>query len=154
MTNPANFPSTTPRFNLPLLFAGQTQKEFFVNQAISMIDGLTQTAVEAAISAPPTVPSDGECYRITSTATDDWAGKEDLLAFRVANAWQYVQPADGMMVFDRAERRFSYYDGGWKNAAETAAPTGGGTIDAEARAAIGGVIEALRIAGILPTAAS
>jgi len=41
MTDPITFDSTSPRFGLPLLFSGQVQKEVYLNEALSRLDGLT-----------------------------------------------------------------------------------------------------------------
>ncbi len=38
MSDPVQFEGATPRFALPLLFAGQAQKEFFVNEALLRAD--------------------------------------------------------------------------------------------------------------------
>ena len=38
MTTPINFTTTTGRFNLPLLFAAQAQKEVYVNEALAIVD--------------------------------------------------------------------------------------------------------------------
>ena len=53
MTDPVDFGSMTPRFELPLLFAAQAQKEFFVNEAHSLVDALLHPVVKGTTPTPP-----------------------------------------------------------------------------------------------------
>lgn len=148
MSEPTSYSSATENFSLPLLFAGQAQKEFFLNQALAMIDGILRFAVEETASSPPPSPAEGTCYRIAEAAEGEWAGKDNFLALRLAGVWHYVQPADGMQVFDRQTRQFILYDGIWVDPTLPADPTGGSVIDIEARASIAQLLLALRNAGI------
>ena len=150
MTTPIAFPSTTNRFVLPLLSVGQAQKEFFINQALSIVDIVLQGAVDGSLSVPPAEPAPGSCYRILSGAQAEWAGRDGELALWIGGAWTFVSPSDGMRVFDRASGNVLYFDTAWHAAAEPTLPTSGETVDAEARAAILGLISALRTARILP----
>ncbi|QFT76149.1 DUF2793 domain-containing protein [Erythrobacter sp. THAF29] len=148
MTEPLTFASSTQTYSLPLLFAGQAQKEFFVNQALATIDSLLQLSVEASVAAPPADPADGSCFRIAGGATDDWAGKDDMLAIRISGAWQFVDPPAGTRLYDRAARQCLLFDAGWIQPAEPSEPAGGSVVDSEARAAINELISAMRSAGI------
>ncbi|MEE4213306.1 MAG: DUF2793 domain-containing protein [Parvularcula sp.] len=154
MTMPIAFPSTTNRFVLPLLSVGQAQKEVFINQALSIVDTVLQAAVDGSVSAPPAEPAPGSCYRILAGAQAEWTGHDGELALWIGGAWTFVPPSDGMSVFDRASGNVMYFNAGWYAAAEPALPAGGETVDAEARAAILGLISALRTAGILPASAA
>lgn len=71
MSDPFLFDSTTPRFGLPLLFAGQAQKEAFVNEAHALADALIHCAVEGEATAPPGAPVDGTSWLVGSPATGD-----------------------------------------------------------------------------------
>ena len=148
MIEPITFPSATSHFSLPLLFTGQAQKEFFLNQSFAMIDALLQASVLASLAEPPATPVDGSCYRILVAASGDWAGHDDEIAIRLGGTWHYIAAQDGMMVFDRAGGAFLHYDSGWHAASEPVGPTGGAFVDAEARLAISGLIQALRNVGI------
>lgn len=150
MADPIEFPSATAAFSLPLLFSGQTQKEFFINQSLALIDSLLQAGVVESLNTPPSDPAEGASYRVTGGAVGDWDGEADAIAVRIAGAWQFIDPFAGMTVFDRAQGQMLTYQGEWRAASEPLMPQGGAVIDAEARVAISGLTDALRDVGILP----
>lgn len=152
MSDPVFFPSTTPRLGLPLLAAGQAQKEFFLNQALFLLDALHPRAVKASQPAPPPNPMAGDCYRVTAPASGTWAGQADCIAVLVAGDWQFVAPAQGMALFDLARGHLLVFRSGWTLAPCPLAPVGGSVIDTEARAALAALLAALRDIGILATA--
>ena len=130
---------------------GQAQKEDFVNEAMVMIDGLLHSAIEDERNAPPVSPSDGQCWLVGSSATGDWAGQNGQLALRQLGQWRFVAPRDGMQCLNRATGQvLSRIAGTWRAPAAPAAPTGGATVDAEARNAFVALITALKQAGVLP----
>lgn len=149
MPDPISFAATSPRFVLPYLFTGQAQKEFFVNEALARIDALLHPVVEAQLNAAPTTPIDGQAWLVGTAPTGEWSGHEGKIASRQAGQWIYASPVIGMQVFDKAANKQATYDGTWKRAAQVSAPTGGTTVDAQARTAITALIAALVAAGIL-----
>ncbi len=148
MTDPITFQSQSPRFRLPFLFAAQAQKEFFVNEALARIDLLLHPAIEAERADPPSSPQDGEAWLVGENATGAWSGMDGRLAGHVAGDWAFADPADGMRIWDRDTAQWIVHIGTWQRISAPADPSGGGTIDAEARAAIVNLIETLRNAGI------
>lgn len=96
---------------------------------------------------------EGECFRITAPATGSWAGHADCLAVRVAGDWHFLSPADGMTVYDRAAGHLLAFRAGWNVAQAPTLPMGGSVIDAEARAALAALVQALGGLGILATSA-
>jgi len=150
MSDPILFDSATPRFGLPLLFAGQAQKEMFVNEAHALADALLHCAVEGEAAAPPPAPVDGTSWLVGASASGDWAGQDGKIACRQAGNWLFVTPRDGLRITDRSTGQERRYLGIWRGAATPVEPSGGSIVDAEARGAILGLVEALREAGILP----
>ncbi len=83
----------------------------------------------------------------------DWADHAGHIACRQSGTWLFIAPRDGMRAFNRATGQDWRYAGGWLAADAVTPPAGGATIDAEARAAIGALLEALATTGILPPGA-
>jgi hypothetical protein len=151
MPDPISFTSATPRLGLPLLFAGQAQKEFHVNEAHARIDALLHAAIEGEADDPPAEPAAGECWLAGSAPTGAWDGHAGEIACFEAGTWIFIAPRDGMRLLDRSSGQLRLYRGGWTAPAAPAAPSGGATVDAEARAAIADLVTVLSEAGILPT---
>lgn len=153
MPDSLTFPAATPNIGLPLLFAGQAQKEFFINQALGILDALHRAAVLASQPAPPDLVEDGDCYRVTGPAQSEWAGCEGHLAIRIGAAWQMIPPRDGMRLFDSAAGDWLFYRAGWHSSHAPALPVGGTVVDHEARIAVEQLILALQTVGVLIPAA-
>jgi hypothetical protein len=149
MPDPIAFSSTAPRFALPLLFAGQSQKEMTFNEAILLVDFLLQPVIEGTTSTVPSAPTPGQCWIINSSASGIFAGKANQIAAWGEGGWRYIAPKEGMRVYDRAQTGHRIYRGGaWRTPTMPIAPTGGTTIDVQARSAIIAIIDAMRDAGI------
>lgn len=152
MTEPISFPATTAGIGLPLLFAGQAQKEFFVNQALTILDGLAGGAIIASLDEPPASASDGDCYRVMGSASGIWSSHADSIAISIGGSWHFVTPADGMLLFDRDAGQWLFFRSGWQMANATAIQAGGTVVDVEARAALAQLIEGLQAMGLLGAA--
>jgi len=144
------FDSRTPRLDLPLLFAGQSQKEGYVNEITARLDALLHCTVEAEQAAPPVAPEDGKSWLIAAGASGDWSGKVGQIAMRQAGNWLFAQPRDGMRLFNRAASQEVLFNAGWQVASRPALPVGGTIVDSEARTAIAAIIVSLTTAGIIP----
>lgn len=149
MPDPITFASTTPRFSLPFLFAGQSQKEFFVNEALASVDCLLHAAIEGESDTPPSTPAAGQCWLVGMAPTGPWAGHAGALASYQAGDWVFVAPRDGLRLLDRLTGQAILYRDGWQRPATPTEPTGGTTVDVQARAAIAELVGVLIAAGIL-----
>lgn len=152
MADPISFTAASPRFALPFLFAGQAQKEFYVNQAHALVDTLLHPLVEGTAASPPNAPLEGQAWLVGPAPTGAWQGQAGALAAFAAGTWLFIAPHDGMQVFDKSAAQYARFSGTWQRATAPAAPTGGTVVDSAARAAIVQLIEALASAGILPDA--
>ncbi len=151
MTELPTFSDTTPNLDLPLLFAGQAQKEFFINQALSILDSKMTATVTDPRPGPPDAWNDGEMFRVTANPANGWEDQQDSIAIAVADSWAFIQPWHGQRVFDRSADRLLIYRSSWSSAVEPALPEGGTMVDDQARAAILQIVEVLRAAGLLPS---
>jgi hypothetical protein len=149
MSDPITFTSSSARYGIPYLFSGQSQKELFVNEAHALVDTLLHAAVEGTSNQPPTAPADGECWLVGDVPTGPWAGHAGALAAYQAGGWVFATPRDGLRVLEKPSGQEIRFVGGWQRPATPADPSGGTTVDAEARTAIAEVVEALIAAGIL-----
>ena len=150
MPQPVITTARTARHGLPYLFAGQAQKEAFVNEALARIDALVQPSVLALRSDPPATPVSGDCYLIGPAPTGVWQDRSGAIACWAESQWLFADPTQGALVYDRAADCLAAYDGaaGWRYAVTPAAPSGGATQDGEARAALAAVVAGLRTLGI------
>ncbi|UOR16309.1 DUF2793 domain-containing protein [Qipengyuania aquimaris] len=148
MTQVASLTSSTSRYGLPLLFSGQSQKEFTVNEALARLDLLTHPAVEQELADPPPNPSAGDCYIVGTSATGDWAGHDASLAGWDGTQWTFVEPRDGMAIRCLSDGSLRQYSGGWQGYSAPLDPHGGSTVDIEARTAIAELITLLKAFGI------
>lgn len=144
------FDISTPRLALPLLFAGQSQKEGFVNEAAARIDALLHGTIEGEASAPPVSPIDGQNWLVGASPTGEWSGHGGKIAARQAGNWLFFEPRDGMRLLNRANGQEIRYQSGWQAPPRPAAPSGGTTIDAEARSAVAAILACLTQAGLIP----
>jgi hypothetical protein len=131
------------------MLAGQAQKEFFVNEALTRVDSLLHPTVLGEAQAAPADPTDGDCWIVGDNPEGEWAGQAQNLACRQAGTWLFVAPSQGMRAFDAAAGQFAIFDGAWHRAGPVTGPSGGDTADLEARAAIAELIAALAAARII-----
>ena len=160
--------TTTARFALPLIAAGQAQKEIYHNEALAAIDAALHACVaEAPRADPPAEPEDGESW-IVAAGTGAWEGQDDSLATWTAGDWRFAQPVPGMMAWNRATGCWAHWSGAtwitgdWPVGSlridgeqvvgprqpDIPNPSGGTIIDAEARFAIGQLIVTLKSHGL------
>jgi hypothetical protein len=132
--------------------SGQAQKETFVNEAFARADALLHSSIQGETGTPPASPSDGVTWLVASGATGEWTGQDQKLACFQAGNWIFIQPQDGLRVFDLSSQQEQLFFGTWKKTSSIQEPIGGTTVDNEARAVISDLITALRALGILPSA--
>ena len=67
----------------------------------------------------------------------------------IGGDWHFVGPQQGIAIFDRAAGHLLVFRDGWELAGAPASPSGGTVIDAEARAAVAALVQALVSIGVL-----
>lgn len=138
-------PEITARLGLPLLVAGQGQKDITHNEALVALDVLLHASVRSrALTTPPLDPEVGACWLVPPEAVDAWLGKQDRIACWTAGGWRFFSlPQGGAVRVEDESVSIRQQNGGWileaprdYPSAPIPAPVGGSTIDVEARAAI------------------
>ncbi len=88
------------RLGLPYLAAGQLQKHVTLNEALTRLDALTQTAVVSRkATAQPVAPADGALYILPAAATGaDWSGQPAGSLMRAeAGGWSAIPAPEGLL---------------------------------------------------------
>ena len=160
----------TPRLRLPLIAAGQAQKEVAHNEALQLLDTLCAPAVEQGpLDTPPVSPVVGASYIVGPAPSGLWAGKANRIANYSAGGWRFIEPPLGTrLVVASTGVMAEFRSGGWQlgvvhadtiriggvqvlsaQSGAIAAPAAGTTVDAESRAVIGQILAALRTHGLI-----
>lgn len=162
--------SETGRWALPLLDAGQAQKEMTHNEALATLDLLVQAAVVAVgVDTPPVSPTVGQCWIVGAAPTGQWAGRAGALAGWTAGGWRFAGPREGQTAWSIADGCDVAYTGGqWRVGRIIATavvidgvpvvgprrpaipgPAGGTVVDTETRAVVAQVLAALAAHGLI-----
>lgn len=160
----------TARLGLPLLSAGQAQKELTHNEALALLDLFAQAVVVAVgIDTPPDAPGPGQCWIIGATPTDAWAGHAHHLAGWTDGGWRFCPPIAGLRAWNLADATEARYEtAGWtfgilrgsqlkiagtqvvgERQPAIVGPAGGTVIDTEARSAVVAILAALHAHGLI-----
>lgn len=160
----------TARLGLPLLAVAQAQKEMTHNEALALLDFAVFPVVQAiGGSTPPTNPGEGEAWIVPPGAAGEWLGRANAIAGWSGGGWRFIMPRIGMTLWCVAEQTFvRFLDGQWQigvvagrkvmigadqvvGARQPAipAPSGGATIDSQARGVISSILSALETHGLI-----
>ncbi len=157
------------RLALPFIIPGQAQKEFYHNEALARIDLALHACIEGQASSPPADPAEGQCWIVGAGASGAWTGKEQRIAGWTSAGWRFLPPVPGMMIWNRNSGLWLQWLGtGWSEGEMTVAspvvggkkvvgerqpavpsPSGGTTIDEEARISIAALTAALKSHGLI-----
>lgn len=163
-------PETTHRFGIPLLSAGQAQKELTHNEALVKADMLLHAVVQTVEpAAVPEAPETGQCWIAGAQSTGPWAGQAGTIACWTAGGWRFSAPVEGMEVWSLADGMTArFLSGAWQlgrvdavsvriggenvlgpRSSAIADPQGGNLVDSEARQAVSLILAALRGHGLI-----
>lgn len=161
---------TTVRFRLPLLQAGQAQKEVTHNEALVSTDALLHLAVEDYGRIwPPTEPVHGCAWIVGADPRGDWYAQAGKVAFYGQGGWLFFDPLEGLTAWIKASGTHAIWRAGVWNLegwpAESlivkgktvvgeqqpaiAEPAGGTMVDIESRDTVSAILAALRAHGLI-----
>ena len=114
-------PDDTPLLSLPLLQPAQAQKHVTHNEALRLLDLLTQLAVaDRSRTTPPPLPAEGDRHLVASPASGAWQGQEGRIAAFWDGDWIFLAPRPGWRLWVMAEQTALAFDGsGWVALAQT-----------------------------------
>ena len=161
---------TTSRHHLPLLAAGQAQKELSHNEALARIDFLLAPVVEAiGLDVPPANPEPGQGWIIGAAPQYAWQGHAGEIALWTDGGWRFFKNFEGFAAWSRADGHWAMrYGAGWElgllrgvalhldgeqvvgaRQAGIADPAGGAVVDDVARAGVSAILATLRTHGLI-----
>ena len=114
-------PQTSPSLSLPYLQPSQAQKHVTHNEALRILDAVTQLSVEdATLVTPPSAPAEGSRYVINGVGTDAWANHDNDVAIWSDTAWHFVTPTVGWRADVSATADIVRFDGtSWVTTADS-----------------------------------
>lgn len=160
----------TARWALPFILPGQAQKELYHNEALVRLDAAVSAAVEEGPRiAPPIAPVVGQCWIVAANATEAWSRQSGRLACWTDGGWRFIAAQPGMKAWNKTSSLWLYWNGAqWSDGglpatklmiggqqvvaarqAAITAPSGGTTVDLEARVALNKIIATLMSHGLI-----
>lgn len=127
--------TTSPDLGLPFIDVQQAQPEVTHNEALLLLQAVTNGAIDRGINAPPGSPTIGDIYIIGSAPTGAWAGRANCITIYSGTAWDFIPGEDssgtpitmgarqeGMRIWVRDENTMYVWNGTtWLNFASTPA---------------------------------
>lgn len=110
-------PQQSPRIALPYLQASQAQKHVTHNEALQLLDAVTQLCLRGfAETTPPEVPVAGDTFGLGAAPVGAWAGQADQLAYWQGTGWLFFPPAEGWRAWGIAEQELRIWrNGAWQS---------------------------------------
>ncbi|MCX7558193.1 DUF2793 domain-containing protein [Sulfitobacter sp. F26204] len=124
---------TSPTLSLPYIQPAQAQKHVTHNEALRILDAVTQLSViSTTLTSPPGQTAEGDRFIVADSATGAWAGQEQNVAVWVDNTWQFFVPNVGWRADIAGSGEEVRFDGSdWQPSG------GGGAIDLQNVPAVG-----------------
>lgn len=105
---------TSSSLSLPFIMPSQAQKHVTHNEALRILDVVTQLSVLADdLATPPATPSEGARYLVDAGGTDAWTDRDGEIALFEDGSWRFFVPRagwrayvvnrDALVAFDGAE---------------------------------------------------
>lgn len=144
----------TPRHGMPLLSAGQSQKELTHNEALMLLDALISPRIEGVMTnQPPAEPLAGQCWIVGAAPQGGWTGQAHRLAIATQGGWRFADvPVGGTATLATNGATWRRISTGWQGPTAINPPSGGTVIDMECRTALIALITALISSGTISSA--
>ncbi len=103
---------TSRSLSLPFIMPNQAQKHVTHNEALQILDTLTQLGVVADDqTAPPAGPAEGVRYIVGDAGTGDWAGHDGEVALFDQGSWRFFVPRAGWRAWVSGRDALVVHDG-------------------------------------------
>jgi hypothetical protein len=103
---------TSNSLSLPFIQPSQAQKHVTHNEALRILDVITQLAVLSDdLTAPPALPGEGVRHIIGDGATGDWAGRDGEVALFETGSWRFFVPRAGWRAYVISRETLVVHDG-------------------------------------------
>lgn len=96
---------------LPFLEAGQAQKHVTLNDALRVLDAVTQLAVIDVRNAPPGSPDDGARHIVSTSPSGAFSGHANEVAAYQDGAWMFFSPRTGWRAWNVDEETLLVWTG-------------------------------------------
>lgn len=81
--------TTTPKTLVDLIATGQAHAEIPINEFMTASDILTHPSIITGFTSPPAAPNVSRLYLVGASATGDWVGQDNKLAY-YNNGWKFL----------------------------------------------------------------
>ena len=103
---------TSSVLSLPYIQPAQAQKHVTHNEALRLLDIVTQLAVTSrATTTPPASPTTGQRFIVATGGTGDWAGHDGQIAVFETTDWAFIPPLVGWAGYVQDEDATVVFDG-------------------------------------------
>jgi hypothetical protein len=127
--------TTSADLGIPFIDAGQGQPEVTHNEALLLLQAVTNGVIDRGVNDPPVGPTIGDSYIIGAAPTGAWAGRANCVTIWSGTAWDFIPGEtsagtpitmgarqEGMCVWVRDENTLYVWTGTeWLNFASTPA---------------------------------
>jgi len=103
---------TLPNLGLPVMQPSQAQRHLTHNEALNVLDTVTQLSVLDSTLTTPTLAQRGDRYFVPNGGVDAWENHVAALALYDGNVWLFVTAQVGWLAFDQSRGGYLHFDGG------------------------------------------
>lgn len=102
---------TLPNLGLPVMQPSQAQKHVTHNEALSVLDAVTQLCVlDSTLTSPP-LAQRGDRYLVPNESVGAWVNQDGAVASFDGNAWLFSTPQIGWLAFDQSLGKYLRFGG-------------------------------------------